>query len=274
MSTVFTMPGKLGDAIHQWAVAAAWLRESGKTCEAWLDEKSCKPLVPLLEVQPGVDRVALKSGVENYNCGGQPFHMNLSRDDWEDNLIYHLGMRGFPQRQISLQCREDSKVPINATPDEFANTPSIVVPDPAEPVNRVVLHGQGIYAHNRTTPGFWRFLASIRTELEGRFDEIVFVGSADDRAVGLETYPDWSEFDDGGDFLKLARFVKASRLMIGVGSSPITVAGALKVPAVRVHDPIGNNAPKMIWDNLGENQLNDEHATLRTTWPKFRDRWL
>ena len=85
--------------------------------------------------------------------------------------------------------------------------------------------------------GFWRFLASIRAELETLFDQIVFVGSPDDRAVGVETYPGWDDFDDGGDFLKLARLVHASRLMIGVGSSPIVVAGALKVPAIRVHDP-------------------------------------
>jgi hypothetical protein len=61
--------------------------------------------------------------------------------------------------------------------------------------------------------------------------------------------------------------------MIGCGSYPITVAGALKIPAIRVHDQIGEMA-KIIWDNLGDNQLNETELSLRKAWPRFRDQWL
>jgi hypothetical protein len=273
MSTVFTMPGKLGDAILQWPVAFHWHRETGEPFEVWLDEKTCAPLVPLLETQPGVSAVKLMPGVENYNCGGQPFHLNLPTSAFEGNTIYHLGLRSFPVRQISLQVLQDSKVPVKAEVEEFAETPSLVV-DGVQKANRLVIHGQSVCPHTRSTPTMWRFLASIAKEVQTMFTEIVFVGSPADREVGRMTYPEWTAFDDGGDFLKLARFIAGSRLMIGCGSAPITVAGALKVPAIRVHDPIANDAPKVIWNNLGANQLNDTHLGLRKEWPVFKERFL
>jgi hypothetical protein len=47
----------------------------------------------------------------------------------------------------------------------------------------------------------------------------------------------------------------------------------LKVPCIRVHDPIGE-FPRRIWDSLGENQLNDTEIGLRTSWTEWRDKWL
>jgi len=73
--------------------------------------------------------------------------------------------------------------------------------------------------------------------------------------------------------LDLAKFMAGASLVVGCGSSGVALAGALKVPCIRVHDPIGE-APKVIWSNLGENQLNDTEIGLRKSWPEFRDRWL
>ena len=277
MSTVFTMPGKLGDALLQWPIAHHWLNdgaETDRTCEIWLDENTCKPLVPLFRAQPGVTAVNLVSGVENWNCGGQPFHMNLPTSAFDGRTIYHLGLRAFPVRQITLQTMNDCRVPVSVDTDTLANEPSIVLPDAPPPANRLLLHGQGICPHSRSTPRFWRFLAAVRDELEAIFSEICFVGSSRDLEVAHEAYPRWGLLPDDGDFLVLARNIADSRAFIGCGSAPVALAGALKVPAIRVHDPIGNDAPKMIWDNLGENQLNDTDIGLRKSWPEFRDRWL
>ena len=273
MSVVFTFSGKMGDAILQWPVAFHWAKETGKKFEVWMDEVTCKPLVPLFEAQPCVEKVKLVGGVENYACGGQPFHMNLPTSAFSGNTIYHLGFRCLPSRQISLEAREMSKVPLTISTDEFADTPCFDV-GPVEKVNRLVLHGKGVFEHSKETPTFWKFIAGIKGELETMFEEIVFVGSDDDREVGSTTYPEWKTFDDGGDFLKFAQFVAASRAMIGVGSAPITMAGALKIPGIRVHDKIGDDAPRMIWDNLGGNQLNRTEVELRKEWPVFRDKWL
>lgn len=274
MATIFTMPGKMGDALHQWPVVYHYAQQTNdQSIEVWLDETTCEPLVPLFEAQPFIKAVKLVGGVENYNCGGQPFHMNLPTSAFEGNTIYHLGMRAFPVRQISLQCLQESKVPITVSPEVFAETPSLTVEE-ASPANRLVVHGQSVCPHNRATPTMWRFLASIQQDIHELFEEVVFVGSPADREVGLTTHPHWTAYDDGGDFLKLARLIAGSRAMIGVGSAPVVVAGLLKVPAIRVHDRIGNDAPRVIWDNLGSNQLNRTHVELRTEWPKFRDRWL
>lgn len=273
MSVVFTMPGKCGDALHQWPIVYHWAKQTGKKCELWMDEKTCAPLVPLFEAQPGVETVKLMGGVEGYGCGGQPFHMNLPTSAFEGHTIYHLGLRGFPQRQLTLECLGNAKVPISVDPKTLSTETSLAVSAPAK-YNRLVLHGQATCPHTNGTPTFWQFLHSVRRELEAMFDQIVFVGSERDREVSLRTYPNWVGFIDNGDFLKLAEYISASRAMIGVGSSPIVLAGLLNIPAIRVHDPIGNDAPKAVWNNLAENNLNATAIELRKMWPEWRDKWL
>jgi len=272
--TVFTFPGKAGDAIHQFPIAYWWSKQHDDAkFTVWLDEKSCKMVAPLFASQPCVDKVEMKSGVEGYACGGQPWHFNLETSNLVDRLVFHLGMRGFPTQQLTLECLATSGVPITVDRQTLSDTCVFEVPD-EEKVDRLVIHGQGVCPHTRSTPMLWRFLYSIWPELKERFKEIVFVGSEADRGTSLQTYPDCKEFVDDGDFLKLASYMKASRAVIGGGSSPVALAGALKVPCVRVHDFIANGAPKIIWSNLGDNQLNDTETGLRKSWPEWRDKWL
>lgn len=286
---VFTSPGKLGDAVLQMAVPYWYAKEQETQVSIWLDKNSCRPLVPLLERQSWVKTVELKEGVENYNCGGQPFHMNLATKDFFDRQIFHLGMRGFPQRQITLQTVEDSKVPLEVSQDNLAETPYFEVP-PVDAVTvtkdgrvqelrltegkRVlVLHGQAVCPHTRSTPAFWRFLHRIRKEVSDLFDEMIWVGNDRDRQTGISAYSTWASFDDGGSFLELARLISKATAVIGVGSSVVTLGAALKVPTIRVHDQIGDH-PRAIWDNLGSNQLNRPEVDLRKDWPEWRDRWV
>jgi hypothetical protein len=271
--TVFTFPGKAGDALMQWPVAYHWARQNDQKFTCWLDEKSCKIVAPLFAAQPCVERVEFKPGIVNYNCGGQPWHFDLNASEFVDKVVYHLGYRSFPERQLTLESLAQSKVPLEIDVSVLANEKSLVVPE-GEKVNRLVLHGQGICPHSRTTPQFWKFLASVRAEIVSLFDEVVFVGNEDDREVAAVAYPQWSAFVDGGDFLRLAEFIVNSRAVIGCGSSVVALAGALKVPCIRVHDPIGNDLPRRLWDNLGEGQLNDTEIGLRTSWGPWRERWL
>jgi len=271
--TVFTFPGKAGDAIMQFPVAYWWSKQHDSKFTCWLDEKSCKMVAPLFAAQPCVEKVELKPGIEGYACGGQPWHFNLETSELADRLVYHLGMRGFPAQQLTLECMATAGVPITVDRQELAETSPFVVPE-GEKVNRLVIHGQGVCPHTRSTPMLWRFLYAVWPELKELFDEIVFIGSEADRGTALQTYPECKEFVDDGDFLKLATYMKASRAVIGSGSAPVALAGALKVPCIRVHDFIANGAPKVIWSNLGENQLNDTEIGLRTSWPEWRDKWL
>lgn len=286
--TIYTFPGKGGDAILQWPVAWLWARQTGKRFTAWLDENTCRMVAPLFEAQPCCEAVEFKKGVESYNMGGQPFHFDLPTSAYEGRNIFHLGLRHFPARQLTLEAFEQSNVPVELDQGLVGNTPCFEV-EPLETVlvkkggvdtyynpasKRIcLLHGQSVYAHTRSTPGFWPFIHSIRNELQSLFDEVIFVGSDRDREVGTRTYPYFTSYDDEGSFLNLAKLMVHAKLVIGVGSSVVTLGGSLKVPTIRVHDPIGEHA-KTIWDNLGDNQANLTEVDLRRDWPEFRDRWV
>jgi hypothetical protein len=280
--TVATYPGKLGDALMQWPVMYQWSQQTGKTFTAWLDEKTCAGLKNLFESQACCDKVEFKPGIENYMAGGQPFHFNLESSDFKDRTVYHMGYRSFPVRQLTLESAENAKLSVKIDRRKLAQEPSFSFSG-IEQKNRVVLHGNPICPHTRSTPQFWKFLSGIAEELSRDFDEIVFVGSERDREVGTRAYGRredaewlgnrWQAFDDGGDWLPLARLVAGSRLVIACGSAVAALGGALKIPTIRVHDPIGGHS-KNIWSSLGDNQINDTEIELRKSWPEFRDRWL
>src|SRR3990172_6443827 len=205
---VFTFAGKAGDAIMQWPVAYQWSKATGKKFTCWMDEKSCKMVAPLFESQPCVEKVEFKPGIENYNCGGQPFHFGLETKEFDGHTIYHLGLRAFPVRQLTLQCLEDVKLPIKIDAAKLASESSLVIDGKDQTVrsftptqNRVILHGQPICPHNRQVPQFWKFISGIADWIEGEFDEILFVGYERDREAGYAAYPKWKTFDDGGNFL-------------------------------------------------------------------------
>jgi hypothetical protein len=275
--TVFTMPGKAGDAIMQWPIAYWWAREHGKSFTCWMDERSSKMVAPLFAAQLCVEKVEFKPGVEGYQCGGQPWHFDLPPSEYQDKDVTHLGFRNFPQRQLTLETLENAKLGLDVTQDMLAETPTIEAPGEAPGFSldeRIcLLHGQAIYSNTKGTPKFWTFLSDIAPELEERFDRLVFVGDERDREVGARTYPKWETFDDHASFLELARLMKISQLVIGCGSSVVSLAGALKVNSVRVHDPIGDH-PKVIWSNLQKNHLNLTEPELRIEWPSWRDKWL
>jgi len=270
---VFSFPGKIGDAILQFPVAYQWHKQTGKTFSCWLDETSLKPLERLFSIQPCVGGVEFKAGIEHYMCGGQPWHFNLQTADYAGKTVYHLGFRGFPQRQITLETAENAKLPVKIDMKALATEPCFVLPAESPPPLRLVLHGQPICPHTRCTPGFWKFLSSIAPEVEHLFDEVLFVGKERDCEVGVRTYPEWGRFDDGGDLANVAQLIANSTCVIGCGSSMAALASVLKVPTIRVHDPIGN-ASKTVWSGLGDNQLNDTEVELRRSWPEFRERWL
>ena len=272
MNPIFTMPGKMGDALMQWPVVHQYIKQTGRRVNLFLDEKTCAPLVNLFKAQPGVDDVVLRGGIESYNCGGQPFHFNMDIDELDGRVVHHLGFRKFPERQATLQTLQDSRVAISIPEDGWQ--PSLVV-EGQQKSNTLVLHGQAVGTHNQAVPQCWKFLAGIREELNDLFDKVVWVGSKSDRETGKRLYPLWQdEVDDGGDLLETAKVISGAKGFIGCGSSMVVLAANLGIPAIRVHDRIANDAPRIIWSNLGENQLNETEISLRTEWPKWRDKYL
>lgn len=270
MSLIGTLPGKIGDALMQWPVLNRYCIENGRKCTLWLDEKTLQPLVSLFEVQPTVEKVELKPGVEHYRCGGQPYDLGLKTADYVGHEVHHLGMRNFPQRQITLQTMNDANFHLRDK-DALSQEPSLVVPEPITG-DRVVLHGN-FQSHMTGVPGFWKFLADRWEELGELFEERCFVGSDEEVDRALEIYPEGTGFKDHGNLLQSARLIAGSRVVIGCGSCIAVLGGALKVPTCRVHDPIGDH-PKVIWSNLGANQINETERELRRLWPEWRNKWL
>lgn len=274
-TTVASFPGKIGDALLQWPVMYQWAKKTGKQFECWLDENSLKPLVPLFEAQPCVSKVKLIPGIKHWRLGGQPFDFGLTTEDHLEHEIYHMGFRRFPDRAITLQTLE--ALPFDLDRDALAQGPSLFVDRPYEG-NRVVLHGT-FQAHMTGVPNFWRFLNRVRPDLAQWFDQLVFVGTPAERERAMELYGkptderikpvfpgEWRDFDDKGDFYELAKLVAGSTMVIGAGSCVVALAGALKIPSLRVHDPIGD-APRVIWSNLGPLQFNETERDLREIWP-------
>jgi hypothetical protein len=266
--SAFYFPGKAGDALLQWPVAYHWAKQNEQRIEVWLDRKSCSCLESLFRAQPVVADVRLFDHSENYSCGGQPWAGKFTTADHIEHKIVPMGLHTFPQRQITMETLQN--VPLHVDSKDFATEP-VFQRSGLPALSRCVLHGT-FQTHMGAVPGFWRFLNRAAPDLIERFDEIAFVGSPDERERAAQLYPKFTVFDDGNDFLKLAEYLDRAQLVIGAGSSVVALAGALKVPAVRVHDPIGD-APKVIWSNLGDNQLNETEADLRRSFPPFMDRW-
>lgn len=268
MTTAFYFPGKAGDALLQWPVAYHWAQQNAQKVEVWLDRKSCSPLEHLFRAQPVVADVRLFDHTENYSCGGQPWQGKFSTADHVEHTIVPMGLHAFPQRQITMETLNN--VPLHVDSKAFATEP-VFQRSGLQALSRCVLHGT-FQTHMGAVPTFWRFLNRVEPDLADRYEEIAFVGSPEERERAAELYPKWQTFDDGNDFMKLAEYLDRAQLVIGAGSSVVALAGAMKVPAVRVHDAIGD-APKVIWSNLGDNQLNETEADLRRLFPPFHEKW-
>jgi ADP-heptose:LPS heptosyltransferase len=269
MATIFTFPGKIGDALLQWPVAYQYAKQKGQKITCWLDAGTLKPIERLLASQDVVECVELKPGIQNYTCGGQPWDFGLKTEDFLGHSIYHLGFHAFPERQITLQSVLSSGVQIDLEP--LGQEPSIIVPplDNAPAMRYVVVHGT-FQSHMTGVPRFWSFFRDVHKDLEEHFDKIIFSGTPEERQRARELYPDvrYGDFDDGGDFLELARLMAGASLVLGSGSSGVVLGGCLKIPTVRVHDPLGD-APKVIWSNLGPKQWNEPEISLRRLWPNI-----
>lgn len=265
MSLVFTMPGKIGDALLQWPVVYWYCSQNNAKATLWLDEKQLKPLVNLFASQPCIEAVELKPGITSYHMGGQPWDFGLKTSDFLDHEIYHLGMRKFPSRQITLETLESVPLHIERKDDMSSLMVAVLHPHANR---RLVLHGN-FASHASGVPSFWRFVSDHAKELGELYDEIAFVGTPQELRRARELYPEWQTFEDGGDLLHTASFIAGADALIGCGSAMVALAGLLGVPSLRIHDPIGD-APKVIWSNLGPNQFNLTEEELRTEWPNVR----
>lgn len=247
------MPGKIGDAFHQYPVAYQWHLATGEKLHLGLDQRMLRPLAPLFASQPAVEKVYLLPGIDHYMMGGQPFDFGFPPEAYKYwDKIYHLGFKEPADKPITLYTKSRVDYPINTS--KLRNTRCIFGSRPPSPRNLLVLHGARTDQWGNL-PHFWDALHLTYPELRAEFEEIVFVGTSSNRRVWRK-WEGASEFDDAGDWIKLVDFMQDARLVMGVGSAMIALAGALKVPSIRIHDYIEGFPNHKVFSNLGPHQWN------------------
>lgn len=250
MKVMWTFPGKLGDAFLQWPVAKCWANEREQKITVGL-AKQIAALEPVFRLQPEVEDVVLLDGIHSFHMGGQPFDFDFSKKDYEPwDEVYHAGFANFPTYQITQFVRDQMGLRIPAALLESAR----IELGPREPQGYLAIHATP-KSNNGELPRVKPLLRACRHGIAKRFSAVWSVGVREDWA-STDDWIDSTPFDDGGDWVKLGRFLLGANLVIACGSSMAAYAGALGVPCVRVHDTIGNNLNPAIWSNLGPDQYN------------------
>lgn len=247
---VFTFPGKLGDFFHQWPIAYHYGKMFGDF-HVGLDQRLLKPIAGLVARQPHVEHVWLLPGIEHYQIGGQPFDFGMPYQEYKHwDKVYHLGFRDAPEKPITLQCREyvDFKIPTKALKREC----TLVGEREPRPRNLLLLHGRR-YDMYGEFPNFWHALWESWDLLKAEFDEIEWIGLPEEKRISDKF--GGTDFDDGGDWVKLVDEMRDARLVMGVGGAMVALAGALKVPSIRIHDPVLGFREE-VFANFGERQWN------------------
>lgn len=249
---VATCPGKIGDFFHQWPIAYHWSKKHNRKIHIGVDERMLRPLVPLIKHQPCVEDVWLLPGIEHYQIGGQPFDFGLSYQaykQWEK--IIHLGYREVPEKPLTLAVREWSgvEIPTKALKSEC----TLVGTRDPRPRNLLLLHGRRHDMYGEF-PCFWKALWEVVDFLQEEFEEIKWVGTPSETRIAHK-FPFTEVFEDRGDWIKLVDEMKDARMVMGVGGAMVALAGALKTPSIRIHDPVPGFRPE-IFANFGERQWN------------------
>lgn len=236
---LFTFPGKMGDALHQWPIARQWALENDTKIEVGLG-RTAHCLAELLTQQSVVKEIRLLGGIKNEDNGGQPYDFGWGDDRKEWDEVFHLGFRNFPTRGLMRETYD--LVPLKASFEEVWNTPSIEpFWKPPEGVLRpLILHG------TKTRPEFYKAMIRCFRILEKHFQPIVWAGRPDE-------WPQPADFDgDGLPIVEVANRISYSGLVFAASSGIAALAGAQGAPCIRIGEK--HLLPSEIWDNPGRFQ--------------------
>lgn len=256
-NVLVTFPGKIGDALMQWPLAYWYWKETGNKFHVIVGQ-TLEPLVPLLETQEPVIDVKVLPRIEHYKQGGQPWDFKLTEDEKKEyDEIHHLGFRTLPDRQLTLYCR--TYAPVKPS-DEQLSEPSIFVGE-GNRKSLLIVHGTafthaGIREGTDLRPRVWDVYGTCEQFFRHMFDRVVFIGNDKDRITFDREGYEGEWFEDGGNFLTLAYFMKDAAFVLGAGSCGVVLAGALGVPSLRVHDLLWGEEDFTFWSNIGKLQAN------------------
>ena len=237
LKTLFTFPGKIGDCFNQWPIAYQWSKERHQQIDVGISDYLV-PVKTLLESQKCVDRVLVVGRMVDYFDTNYVRYLDL-QPGGDYASVYNFGFRRFPRRQVTLDQRQH--VPdLELSDERLAEEPSIFVEPKGVPSNACVVHSNSIE---------WsvKVLAPLLSLLRERFEVLYWVSPDQPLPEGFE------KFEDGGNFLELARLIARCRMTLGPTSAVVPLAGAMKIPCINVN--FGDRSLP-VFHNLGPNQLN------------------
>jgi hypothetical protein len=248
VSTIWTFPGKIGDCFLQWPVARRWADQNLAQFGVAVSE-ALRPIVPLLECQPGVTGVQVWPGITNFSCGGQPWDFGVRVAEGYGQ-VFHAGFRKMPTYMITQFVRDQLGFTISSAE---LGAQSLFVGE-RYTHRMLVIHGT-LRTHRNDLPRIWPMVRAIEAELHDLFPQGVFVVGTPEELDYSEKWIEGRLFNDQANWLKLAQFLNRASVVIGAGSSVAALAGSLGIPCVRVHDDV-NGLPAHVWSHPGPDQLN------------------
>lgn len=272
MKTLWTFPGKIGDTLLQWPVAMHWALKHGEKIDVRISE-GVEPIGNLLASQSVVNDLKVATGrIISYNCGGQPWDFDYKPEDTtEYEQVFHCGFRRFPDKQITLFTRDALSLQEDLVDGLFGY--QTILAGQVDPKRRLVIHGRRI-SQSGGDCLFWGVMKNLLANgIADRFDEIVAVGTRDERLDARSRLNVQSTWADNGDWSALALYLANSALLIDAGTGVAALAGAVGTPCIRIHDPIGLQ-PKTIWSNPQYNQLNFAEGELLSDIWNYIDTWV
>lgn len=271
MKTLWTFPGKIGDALLQFGVAAAWMQQTGESIDVRISE-GVEPIGGLLKAQPGVASVeVMTNAITSYHMGGQPWDFGLGEAVEGYDKVFHCGFRRFPTHQITRFTRDE--LGLTEITDEDLATEYLLNPG-SEPqvANRLLIHPRRI-GQNGGDPLFWKVMTQLLADdIASLFNSVYVIGTREERLDARSRLDLGLALTDDGDWAKLADILSTSAMLIDAGSGIAPLAGALGTPTIRIHDDIMGQ-PKEIWDNPQPWFMNiDENYNTEAVYDFIR-RW-
>jgi hypothetical protein len=149
---IITHPGKLGDFIYTLPIAS-WIWKKTGQLITFVLPATFPPLVSLQSLLlsfPFTVKVLYITDwhIDNYNCGGQPYKIKLSKSIAKDEMVINFGLRGYPNKFITEFIAEeygfhydkDFLVNVSGVEDNHSNTDFVTenLPIPARTENEII----------------------------------------------------------------------------------------------------------------------------------------
>lgn len=218
-------PGKMGDALYALP-AVKWLCKKYGCKADFYTSEYCKPLTPLLEYQPYINKAVIPEEyrIEHMGCGIQPWHMPIPEDNYD--AVFQLGFKQTPDKSLHDWIRESvgisEQLPVAyECPEEHVGFYDI-----APPLNQtyVVLCSNG---ETSFKPLFEEFVQKCPFP-------IVHVGKEEIRGLFNVAY----DIAGLSSFLNDCSWIKNARAFVGLMSSNLVLANGFDVLKVAPHDGV------------------------------------